>query len=73
MITGRSRLVVAVDTVERDTVKILQGDEETVATFSRCERESVRQFRRDQSATLIVEKDLAGNSDDAGINALGVW
>jgi hypothetical protein len=44
--------------VDGDTVYILQGDEETVATLARGERESVRQLRRNQSAALIVEKDL---------------
>src|SRR3974377_840730 len=73
VITGCSGFVVTAHSVDGGPVDVLQGDEETVATFARCERESVRKLRCDQSAALIVEKDLACNSGDAGIDALGVW
>jgi hypothetical protein len=72
MRSGRSRLVVAAKALHRNAVDFLQGDEQRVTAATRRQRQASAQLRRDESATVVVEEDLAGNADDPGVDAFGM-
>jgi hypothetical protein len=53
-----------------NAVDVLKRDEESVAAFSRYQRQAMQEFWGDAPPARVVEKHLAGDPDNAGIDTL---
>ncbi len=72
-IRGRSERPEAVDITTRIGIELLHRREQPQSSPGGDEGQAVGEDRREPLATALIEKDLAGNADNAGIDALGMW
>src|SRR5262249_28756600 len=70
MRAGMRGLVVAAKAIDRDAIDVLQGDEQAIAAHARHQREAVQEFRIDAPPRLLVEENLASNSEDTSVDSL---
>ena len=75
MAAGGSRGFIGIKAVRAQplqgcAIDLLQGHKEAVAAFGRHERQPVEKLGRDALAVSGIEEHLAGDADNAGIDAL---
>ena len=72
MRTCRSGLVVTANAVHGDAAGLLQRNEKAVTAVAGNERHAVTQLGCDAFAIIIIQEDFAGDTDDTGVDTLGV-
>src|SRR5215471_7272883 len=70
MCAGMRRLAVAAKTIDRDAIDVLQGDEQAIAVHARHQREALQELGSEAPPRLLVEENLASNSEDTSVDAV---